>query len=56
MRGTRRLSTTTDVYLEWLEPEVRSALHAMHDELTGNGTTARERLALEPTSAWAQGA
>ena len=34
-----KASTTTDVYMQSLEPEVRSAINAIHDELMGNGTT-----------------
>jgi integrase len=34
-----KASTTTDVYMQSLEPEVRSAINAIHDELMGKGTT-----------------
>ena len=34
-----KASTTTDVYMQSLEPEVRSAINAIHDELMGSGTT-----------------
>ena len=34
-----KASTTTDVYMQSLEPEVRTAINAIHDELMGNGTT-----------------
>jgi integrase len=34
-----KASTTTDVYMQSLEPEVRMAINAIHDELMGNGTT-----------------
>lgn len=32
-------STTTDVYMQSLEPEVRTAINSIYDELVGNGTT-----------------
>ena len=38
MRHTKA-STTTDVYMQSLEPEVRSAINSIYDELMGNGTT-----------------
>ena len=38
MRHTKA-STTTDVYMQSLEPEVRSAINSIYDELIGNGTT-----------------
>jgi integrase len=34
-----KASTTTDVYMQSLEPEVRSAINSIYDELMGNGTT-----------------
>jgi hypothetical protein len=34
-----KASTTTDVYMQSLEPEVRSAINSIYDELVGNGTT-----------------
>lgn len=34
-----KASTTTDVYMQSLEPEVRSTINAIHDELMGKGTT-----------------
>ena len=34
-----KASTTTDVYMQSLEPEVRTAINSIHDELMGNGTT-----------------
>jgi integrase len=37
MRHTKA-STTTDVYMQSLEPEVRTAINAIYDELVGNGT------------------
>ena len=37
MRHTKA-STTTDVYMQSLEPEVRSAINSIYDELVGNGT------------------
>ena len=37
MRHTKA-STTTDVYMQSLEPEVRSAVNSIYDELMGNGT------------------
>ncbi len=33
-----KASTTTDVYMQSLEPEVRSAINSIHDELMGTGT------------------
>jgi len=38
MRHTKA-STTTDVYMQSLEPEVRSAVNSIYDELMGNGTS-----------------
>jgi len=37
MRHTKA-STTTDVYIQSLEPEVRTAINSIYDELVGNGT------------------
>jgi len=37
MRHTKA-STTTDVYMQSLEPEVRTAINSIYDELVGNGT------------------
>ena len=37
MRHTKA-STTTDVYMQSLEPEVRTAINSIYDELMGNGT------------------
>jgi len=37
MRHTKA-STTTDVYMQSLQPEVRSAIKSIYDELVGNGT------------------
>ncbi|MHB1960463.1 MAG: hypothetical protein ACYCO5_15735, partial [Acidobacteriaceae bacterium] len=33
-----KASTTTDVYMQSLEPEVRSAINSIHAELMGTGT------------------
>jgi integrase len=33
-----KASTTTDVYMQSLEPEVRTAINSIYDELMGNGT------------------
>jgi integrase len=37
MRHTKA-STTTDVYMQSLEPEVRTAINSIYDELVGSGT------------------
>lgn len=37
MRHTK-VSTTTDVYMQSLEPKVRTAINSIYDELVGNGT------------------
>ena len=34
-----KASTTTDVYMQSLEDEVRTAINSIHSELTGKGTT-----------------
>ena len=34
-----KASTTTDVYMQSLEPEVRMAINSIHTELMGNGST-----------------
>jgi hypothetical protein len=34
-----KASTTTDVYMQSLEPEVRMAINSIHNELMGNGST-----------------
>ncbi len=34
-----KASTTTDVYMQSLEDEVRAAINSIHSELTGTGTT-----------------
>jgi integrase len=34
-----KASTTTDVYMQSLEPEVRMAINSIHNELMGNGPT-----------------
>ena len=36
-----KASTTTDVYMQSLEPEVRSTINSIHAELMGIGTTGR---------------
>jgi hypothetical protein len=33
-----KASTTTDIYMQSLEPEVRTAVNSIYDELMGNGT------------------
>ena len=38
MRHTK-VATTTDVYMQSLEPEVRSTINSIYEELVGNGTT-----------------
>ncbi len=37
-----KASTTTDVYMQSLEPEVRSTINSIHAKLVGNGTTGPE--------------
>jgi len=50
MRHTKA-STTTDVYMQSLEPEVRTAINSIYDELVGNGTNGSAAGATSKTSA-----
>ncbi len=40
-----KASTTTDVYMQSLESEVRTAINSIHDELMANGNAAGDLVA-----------
>ena len=42
-----KASTTTDVYMQSLEPEVRTAINSIHEELMGTGTIGTASLGAE---------